>query len=92
MFTDLFENLRALFSAPDPVLLEFDAVARSIAGEYDRVDLGRDIDRIVRYRVRRVRDGYDSRAQLMLLRQDVMRLIPSAEIAKARMQSAGGVR
>lgn len=88
MIRALLSKLRALFAAPDPVLLEFDAVARSIAEEYARADLG-DIDRIVRYRVRRVRDGYDSRAQLMLLRQDVMRLIPSAEIAKARMQSAG---
>jgi hypothetical protein len=91
MIRALLSKLSAL-AAPDPLLLEFDAVARSVSKQFDRADLGRDIDRIVKYRVRRVRDGYDSRAQLMLLRGDVMRIIPSAEIAKARMQSAGSAR
>ena len=81
----LLEKIKSYFAAADALTVRFSEVANATAERYERADLGRDIERLVKYRVRRVRDGYDERAQLTLLRSDVMRLIPSAEIARARM-------
>ena len=78
-------KLRAYFAPHCPVLARFTRVAHATAERYQRADLGQDIARIVKYRARKVADGHDERAQLMLLREDVVRMIPSAEIARARL-------
>jgi hypothetical protein len=81
----LIHRARDKFAPPCPVLIEFSAYAEQLAADLRRADLGRDVERIVKYRSRRVRVGWDKCEQKLLLGLDMQRLVPSAEIARARM-------
>lgn len=81
----LIHRARDKFAPPCPLLAEFTAYAEQYAADLRRHDLGRDVERAVKYRVRRVRDGARKDDQLILLGLDIQRLVPSAEIARVRM-------
>jgi hypothetical protein len=81
----LIQRARAKFAPPCPLLAEFTRYANEYAADLRRHDFGRDVERIVKYRVRRVRDGARKDEQRLLLGLDIQRLVPSAEIARARM-------
>lgn len=81
----LIQRARDKFAPPCPLLAEFTRYANEFAAELRRHDLGRDVERVVKYRVRCVRDGANKDEQRLLLGLDIQRLVPSAEIARARM-------
>lgn len=84
----LIQRARAKIAPPCPILAEFTRYAEQLATDLRRADLGRDVERIVKYRARRVRDGWDKCEQRLLLGLDIQRLVPSAEIARVRMGCA----
>lgn len=81
----LIHRARDKFAPPCPLLSEFTAHANEYATDLRRHDLGRDVERAVKYRVRCVRNGANKDEQRLLLGLDIQRLVPSAEIARARM-------
>jgi hypothetical protein len=84
----LIRSARDKFAPPCPLMLEFTRYAEQYAADLRRHDLGRDVERAVKYRVRRVRDGANKDKQRLLLGLDIQRLVPSAEIARVRMGCA----
>lgn len=81
----LIHRARDKFAPPCQLMLEFTTYANEYAADLRRHDLGRDVERAVKYRVRCVRDGARKDEQRLLLGLDIQRLVPSAEIARVRM-------